>query len=390
MVAHGLAQLEAGDRGELDRKFAARRIVEAGIAAGLSHEEALRTTKSGFFKGLRRPRSAPVRKRLPKKEKPVPQPRPVENTDLGNARRLAGLHGHELRHCAALGWFTWDGRRWKKDDTGAAMRFAKDTAEAIWDEVKSASKDDQEEMAGWALASQSAARLEAMLRLAATEERIAVAAEVFDADPWVLIPSLKQIDDHSFRFDLRPFPAAATTTVTVREAADPAAQRFRGLEELQAWTDERLAAWSRGAICPATGRSVEESWRAEQEHLAPLPVLPEPFDVVVTRGVAKDCMVAFEGRSYAVPFEHVGTEVEVRGCAGKVQVLAGGRIVREYERGTAARVLIDPSCYEGKATDRVIPPAPLGRMSNRLQEILAMPVATRPLDLYAALAEVAR
>ena len=183
-AAYAVGQLVAG--GELDRKSAARRIVEAGIAAGLSQEEALRTTKSGFFKGLRRPRSAPVRKRVPKKEKPVPQPRPVENTDLGNARRLAGLHGHELRHCAALGWFTWDGRRWKKDDTGAAMRFAKDTAEAIWDEVKCASKDDQEEMAGWALASQSAARLKAMLRLAATEERIAVAAEVFDADPWVL------------------------------------------------------------------------------------------------------------------------------------------------------------------------------------------------------------
>lgn len=60
------------------------------------------------------------------------------------------------------------------------------------------------------------------------------------------------------------------------------------------------------------------------------------------------------------------------------------------ERGTAARVLIDPTCQEGEATERVLPPAPLGRMSNRLAEILAMPVATRPLDLYAALAEVAR
>lgn len=176
----------------------------------------------------------------------------------------------------------------------------------------------------------------------------------------------------------------------VRLRANPEGQRFRGLEDLQAWTDERLAAWSAKAVCPATGRSVEESWRAEKEHLAALPVLPEPFDVVVTRGVAKDCMVAFEGRSYAVPFAHVGTEVEVRGCAGKVQVLAGGRVVREYERGTAARVLIDPTCYEGEATDRVIPPAPLGRMSNRLAEILAMPVATRPMDLYAALVEVAR
>lgn len=175
-----------------------------------------------------------------------------------------------------------------------------------------------------------------------------------------------------------------------RLRSDPEGLRFRGLEDLQAWTDERLAAWSRKAICPPTGRTVEDTWIAEKEHLSPVPILPEPFDVVATRIVGKDCMVAFEGRSYAVPFEHVGLEVEVRGCAGKVQVLARGRVLREYERGTAARVLIDPTCYEGRATDRVLPPAPLGRMASRLQEILEMPVATRPIDLYAALAGVAR
>ena len=36
------------------------------------------------------------------------------------------------------------------------------------------------------------------------------------------------------------------------------------------------------------------------------------------------------------------------------------------------------------------PPKPLGRMARRLQEIAALPVERRPVDLYAALAEVAR
>jgi hypothetical protein len=53
-------------------------------------------------------------------------------------------------------------------------------------------------------------------------------------------------------------------------------------------------------------------------------------------------------------------------------------------------VLIDPRCYEGEATERVLPPPPLGRMGRRLAEIAALPVEQRPLDLYAALAEVAR
>jgi transposase len=171
---------------------------------------------------------------------------------------------------------------------------------------------------------------------------------------------------------------------------DPTGKLFDGLAHLQAWTDERSEAWSRQAICPATGRSVWESWEEERDRLAPLPILPEPYDVVVTRPVSKDCMVRFEGRQYPVPFEHVPGWVEVRGCARTVQLLSEGRIVREYPRHTAERVLIDPSCYEGEATDRVLPPPPLGKMGRRLQEIWEMPVEARPLDLYAALAEVAR
>jgi hypothetical protein len=38
----------------------------------------------------------------------------------------------------------------------------------------------------------------------------------------------------------------------------------------------------------------------------------------------------------------------------------------------------------------VLPPKPLGRMARKFQEIVAQPVVRRPVDLYAALAEVAR
>ena len=65
-------------------------------------------------------------------------------------------------------------------------------------------------------------------------------------------------------------------------------------------------------------------------------------------------------------------------------------VIREYPRHTPERILLDPSCYEGEATDRVLPPTPLGKMGRKLQELWAMPVEQRPLDLYVALAEVAR
>jgi transposase len=171
---------------------------------------------------------------------------------------------------------------------------------------------------------------------------------------------------------------------------DPKARRFEALEELQERTDQRIEGWARQARCPATGVSVWESWQRELERLRPLPILPEPFDVVVTRRVGRDCTVRFEDRSYAVPFPYVDRRVEVRGCAEVVQILADGAVLRTYPRKTPERILLDPSCFEGEATDRVLAPPPLGRMGKKLQELYELPVDHRPLDLYAALAEVAR
>jgi hypothetical protein len=106
--------------------------------------------------------------------------------------------------------------------------------------------------------------------------------------------------------------------------------------------------------------------------------------------VQKDCTVNFEGRNYSAPFRLCGLLVEVRGCAAAVQVWHDGRLVAEHPRHTAQRLLINPAHYDGPGDERVIPPVPLGRMGKKLQEILEMPVEQRPLDLYAALAEVAR
>jgi transposase len=174
---------------------------------------------------------------------------------------------------------------------------------------------------------------------------------------------------------------------------DPARMCFDSLEHLQEWTDAKLDATSRRRICPPTGMSVHESWLAERPRLRPLPeTLPEPFDVAVTRPVHKDCTVRFEGRTYAVPFAYVSEEVEVRGCSGRVQVVDrhSGAVLISYERHTKARILIEADCYEGAPTERVEAPRPLGRMARKLQELAQMPVERRPIDLYAALAEVAR
>ena len=165
---------------------------------------------------------------------------------------------------------------------------------------------------------------------------------------------------------------------------------FAGLAELQANTDAQLERSDGRRLCPATGQTVAATFLTERPLLRELPLLPEPFDVIVTRPVQKDCTVNFEGRAYSVPFVLCGLAVEVRGCAATVQVVHEGRVVAEHPRGSRERVVLDPAHYEGPGDERVAPPVPLGRMGRRLQEIFLQPVESRPMDLYAALAEVAR
>ncbi len=113
----------------------------------------------------------------------------------------------------------------------------------------------------------------------------------------------------------------------------------------------------------------------ERALLRPLPALmSQAFELVKTVTVAKDCTIRFEGRSYTVPFVHVGTMVEARGCCDHLQIVdpASGTLLRTYPRGTSQRVLIDPTCYDGPGTDRVLPPQPLGAMARKLESIAAI------------------
>jgi transposase len=176
-----------------------------------------------------------------------------------------------------------------------------------------------------------------------------------------------------------------------RAGFDPYGEDWRDLTALQTRSDDFVRASAERRICPATGFSVWESYQAERPLLTPLPeLLPEPFDRVAQRGVSRDALVSFEGHSYSVPFRFADQSVEVRGCAATVQVWAEGQIVAEHPRRTRQRLVIDPRHYEGESTPRVFAPTPLGRMGRRMQEIWAMAPERRPLDLYAALAEVAR
>lgn len=182
-------------------------------------------------------------------------------------------------------------------------------------------------------------------------------------------------------------------TVEVVRTLNLGGHSFAGMDDLQHWTDQILERHDRRRICPPTGKTVWETWQAEIPLLGPLPdVLPEPFDMVRTCPVGRDATIKFDGRTLSVPFQLVGKSVEARRCAEQIQIidLQTSTIVKTWPRDSECRLFIDQECYEGESTPEVLAPKPLGRMGKRLMELAAMPVEQRPVDLYAALAEVAR
>jgi transposase len=164
----------------------------------------------------------------------------------------------------------------------------------------------------------------------------------------------------------------------------------RNLAHLQAETDRKIGLLMERLTCSATGKTVAQSLADERMLLRPLPErMPMAFDAVAVRPVSRDCHIHFLGRQYHVPFIHIGRRVEARGCAdGKVRIYLDGNQIAEHERSPARRIVSNPAYWEGKGTDRVLPPVPLGRVGRLLAGLAADGVQHRSVDIYARLTEV--
>src|SRR5450631_4284223 len=107
-------------------------------------------------------------------------------SDVGNARRLVRLFGDSIRWAPRVGWFWFDGTRWRRDVDGEMMRRAKAVTQAIIDGSRHFPSDARNEAVKFALRSEQAPRLTAMIELAKSESGIALPYSRFDADPWLV------------------------------------------------------------------------------------------------------------------------------------------------------------------------------------------------------------
>ncbi len=185
-----------------------------------------------------------------------------ELTDLGNARRFVERHGGNVRYIRELGWLVWDGRRWVRDKTNEVMRCAKETARSIYGEASEV-KDDGQSMAlaAHAIKTQSADRLQKMVKLAESEPEIAIAHEALDVNPWLLNVLNGTIDLRTGQ--LRPHQREDLITRLAPVSCDPKAHlplwdKFLGESMEGPHKDELVAFLRRVAGSCATGDTSDE------------------------------------------------------------------------------------------------------------------------------------
>lgn len=107
-------------------------------------------------------------------------------TELWLAEKLVARHGTDLRYCRTHGWLAWDGKRWRRDDTGEVQRRTKETIRHLLHEA--AALDDstrRRRLADFAVRSETATRIGNVIRLAESEQPIPIRAEQLDDDPWL-------------------------------------------------------------------------------------------------------------------------------------------------------------------------------------------------------------
>jgi putative DNA primase/helicase len=113
----------------------------------------------------------------------------INQTQLGNAERLVGLYGEDIRYCVPVKkWLVWNKSNgaWEYDNTKKIERCAIDAIRNIFREAANAKDSgDQKELAKWALKSETAIGIQSMLAIAKAHENIAISPDMLDSDPWL-------------------------------------------------------------------------------------------------------------------------------------------------------------------------------------------------------------
>ncbi len=173
----------------------------------------------------------------------LPAPLPGTLTDRGNAKLFVKLYRDQFRHVEGLGWFSWDGYRWKR--TGgekAALWAAGEMAEDMPDTDPSGLFSNRD-LHHHKKRTLSTTGMRALLTQAKASPDLSVDPDTLDGDPYALCTPAGVVDLHtgllrkpdptrdfhsratSVAPPSRPRPLAGTASCTTPSATTPKARK---------------------------------------------------------------------------------------------------------------------------------------------------------------------
>lgn len=112
----------------------------------------------------------------------------INLSDVGNAERLIGRHGENLRYLDLWNrWLTWDGQRWNQDDIRQAETWMQETMKAVAaDAIEIADEKERKRLMRHALTSEAAGKIKGALEMAKSRPGVPVRPADLDPDPLLL------------------------------------------------------------------------------------------------------------------------------------------------------------------------------------------------------------
>jgi len=174
-------------------------------------------------------------------------------SDLFNARMLLEDQGEEILYCGPWkGWLIWDGGRWRRDEENRIFQMAVDSIKALYQKALKAPTEEETlllmEHAG---RSETARKIEALVRVVAWDKRVRVVPEELDRDLYLFNCANGMVDLTCGR--LYPHDRKKRITKISPAPYDPQApcprwtaflnQIFQGRRELTSFVQKALG-WS--------------------------------------------------------------------------------------------------------------------------------------------------
>ena len=181
-------------------------MLDAARQAGLDEREAVRTIGSALRAGQEKPRTVPalnknqrIKQATRRTESKTISSSLVNPTDLGDAQRLVEWEGESFRYIPPMNKFlVWDGTRFAADEVLGIYRLVQRLPKRLYSEASYIDDPSERQKAvQHAIRCESASKMDAILRIAKTHQKIAVLPNELDADPWLLNARNCTIDLHT-------------------------------------------------------------------------------------------------------------------------------------------------------------------------------------------------